>query len=83
MADVVSASAAAVSSPASAAGAIALACPEPSVEGRMDEGRGLAHEQTAISTEVHVDRQRLESAVRWGVGLAKASSSLVNRMVGG
>ena len=83
VADVVSASAAAVSSPASAAGAIALACPEPSVEGRMDEGRGPAHEQTAISTEVHVDRQRLESAVRWGVGLAKASSSLLNRMVGG
>ena len=83
VADVVSASAAAVSSPSSAAAAIALACPEPSVEGHMDEGRGPAHQPTAISTEVHVDRQRLECAVRWGVGLGKASGGLLNRMIGG
>ena len=40
-------------------------------------------EQAPVSTQAFADRERLLSVVRWGVGLPKASSGLLNRLVGG
>ena len=81
--DVVSSSAVAESNSSSAAATFTLAIPEPSVEELIVEGRGPATEPTAVSTEVLVDHAKLLSVVRWGVGLEKASSGLLNRLVGG
>jgi hypothetical protein len=81
--DVVSASANAESNPSSAAAQIPLAFPEPTVEELIDEGRGPATEPAAVLTEVLVDRAKLMSLVRLGVGLEKASSGFLNRLVGG
>ena len=43
----------------------------------------ICSEQAPVSTEAFADRERLLSVVRWGVGLPKASSGLLNRLVGG